>query len=316
MNILTTILLKEDQIEGLLSRNPHINIHTCRSLMDISDEQLQITEVLISYSTGITEDLLRKMPNLKWIQVFSSGVDALPLSSIANRNIRVTNARGAHKVPMAEFAFGLMLQEAKQLLTLYEQQQRNEWNSKIRFEELEGKTVCLLGTGAIGQEIAARCKVFGMRTVGINRSGKQAEHFDCIYQFDAEELPLNEADYLILIAPLTRETENWLGAARLQQLKQEAVLLNLGRGDLVVERDLIHALEEKQFKRAYLDVFQVEPLPQDSPLWKLDNCVITPHVSAISKRYNDRCTAIFIDNVSRYMSRESLINEVNLEAGY
>ncbi|WP_028593732.1 D-2-hydroxyacid dehydrogenase [Paenibacillus assamensis] len=316
MKILTTIRLKEELIEVLLSRYPDINIHTCRSLLDVTEEQLQMTEVLISYSTGLSEELLSKMPNLTWIQVFSSGVDALPLSTIANRNITVTNARGAHKVPMAEFAFGLMLQEAKQLITLHEQQQRNEWNSKIRFEELEGKTVCLFGTGAIGQEIAARCKVFGMKTVGINHSGKQREHFDRIYRFDAEELPLNEADYMILIAPATRETENWLDAAKLRQLKQEAVLLNLGRGELVVEQDLIHALQQKQFKRAYLDVFHVEPLPKNSPLWQLDNCVITPHVSAISSRYNDRCTAIFTENVSRHMSGESLINEVNLEAGY
>ncbi|UHA73488.1 D-2-hydroxyacid dehydrogenase [Paenibacillus sp. 481] len=317
MNVATTIRLKDTLIDTLLSRYPHTNIHTCRSLSEAPDEIFQ-SDVLVTYSSGITERLLDKMPNLKWIQVFSSGVDTMPLSYLAHRNITVTNARGAHKVPMAEFAFGLMLQEAKSFISLYEQQKRGEWGNKLSFGELDGKTVLLLGTGAIGQEIAARAKVFGMKTIGINRSGRAVEHFDAIYQSDADEIPLGDADYVILIAPLTPHSANWLDAAKLKQLNQDAVLINLGRGDLVVEDDLIHALQAQQIKRAYLDVFRVEPLPRESVLWQLDNCIITPHVSAISKRYNERCTGIFVENALRYLegASTSMLNEVNLTDGY
>lgn len=315
MKLLCMVPLQAHLQEKLRQQYPQHEVIMRKKLNEATADELQ-AEVLIAYISQLSAAVINQLPNLRWIQVFSAGVDHLVLDELEARGIIVTNASGAHKVPMSEYAFGVMLQEVKQFIPLYEQQKQSLWNQRLSFEELEGKTVSILGAGSIGQEIARRAKVFGMHTIGVNRSGRPAEGLDVIYVQAEVDQALRAADFVIIVAPLTSETYHWINSDKLNQMKPEVVLINLGRGELIDEAALVESLQKQQLKRAYLDVFQVEPLPAESPLWKLDNCIVTPHISAISARYNERCLAIFMDNMERYMNQEKLINVVEAERGY
>ncbi|MGZ9584431.1 D-2-hydroxyacid dehydrogenase [Paenibacillus marinisediminis] len=315
MDIAITVPLKDEMLQRLQADYPEVCIHKCKSLEDASERALQ-SEVLVAYNSQMKAETLNRMPNLRWIQAFSAGVDNLPLHELEAQSITVTTSSGAHKIPMAEFAFGLMLQEVKSLIPLYQSQQQAQWNRKQTFGELDSMTIAILGTGAIGEEIARRAKVFGMQTIGVNRSGRKVEHFDIIYTQHDTDKALVVADFVIVVAPLTSYTRSWLNENSMRCMKPEAVLMNLGRGELIDEQALILLLQERAIKKAYLDVFQIEPLPADSPLWTLDNCIVTPHISAISERYNERCLSIFMHNLNCYRKQETMMNIVEAERGY
>lgn len=315
MKILCIVPLQAELLQKLREQFPHVEVVKCKKIEEADDAALQ-AEVLMAYISQLNDEVLNRLPKLRWIQVFSAGVDHLALDQLEARGITLTNASGAHKIPMSEYAIGVMLQEVKHYISLYEQQKQSVWNQRLPFGELDGKTVSILGAGSIGQEIAKRAKVFGMHTIGVNRSGREADGIDQMYMQKDVDHALRQADFVILAAPLTKETYHWVNAEKLSQMKHDAVLINLGRGELIDEGALIDCLQEHAIKRAYLDVFQVEPLPVESPLWKLDNCVITPHISAISERYNERCLEIFIHNLQQYMNNEALTNIVEPSIGY
>ena len=315
MNIAILVPLTDDLLHQIRIAYPDAVIHTSKTLDQASDEMLQC-EILIAYNNQLQSIRLDEMKQLRWIQVFTAGVDNLPLNDFEARSIRITTSSGAHKVPMAEFALGCMLQEVKQFIPLYEKQKQSSWYRKLPFDGLEGKTVSVLGAGKIGQEIARRAKVFGMRTIGVNRTGRQVDGFDQLFVQSDVDQALEAADFVIAVTPLTPLTRQWLDASKLGKMKPEAVFINLGRGEVVDEEALIHLLQHRLIKRAYLDVFQNEPLSADSPFWSLDNCIITPHISAISERYNERCLAIFLDNMKRYREGQRLHNLVEATIGY
>lgn len=315
MNVLITVPLGDELMAELREAFPAIQFRINTKFDEASDEDLQ-AEIVVSYNSQLKLEVFPRLTDVKWIHVFSAGVDNLPLQQLEQNRIVVTNSSGAHQVPMSEFAIGIMLNESKRFIPFHEAQKKGEWMKKVKLEELDRKTVAILGTGSIGQEIAKRAKVFGMNTLGVNRSGRQVEGFDHIFTQDQVKDALSRADYVIVVAPLTSSTRNWLTADKLRCMKQDAVFINLGRGELVDENALIQVLQERLIRKAYLDVFQVEPLPADSPIWTLDNCVIYPHISAISDQYNKRCCEIFVHNLHQYIQGGALDNVVEAEHGY
>ncbi|MCW1928455.1 D-2-hydroxyacid dehydrogenase [Bhargavaea beijingensis] len=315
MDVLFLFRIKEHQEEMLRSEFPEI-----RFLFDrkTDDPAIGSSEVIVTYGTDIDESVLDRAKNLKWIMVASAGVEHMPLGRTAELDIRVTNVRGIHKTPMAETMLAHILAYRKKLQDVYAQQSRSEWNKKIRGTELLGSKALILGPGAIGGETGRLLQAFGVRTYGCNRSGRQAEYMDEMVSFDGLLEALPEMDTIISVLPSTQETKRLLGREHFAAMKDTALFLNFGRGDLYEEQVLIEALEKGRPSAAVLDVFETEPLPADSPFWKMKNVTVSPHISALSGKYVERSLEIFIPNLRAYLDGRTgeMINRVDPERGY
>lgn len=265
----------------------------------------------------VKEEIIQNAPQLKWVQALSAGVDFLPLEEIARRGILLTNARGIHQIQMSEFALLLMLQWARRLPLIYRNQQSKRWDPYIPCGELYEKTLGILGPGSIGEAIARKAKAFGMRTLGYNHSGRETPGFDEICS-GAEGLNrvLAESDYLIMLIPSTPETKGFLSLEQFRLMKPSAYFINLARGTVVNEGDLIEALQSGTIAGAALDVFEEEPLSEKSPLWNMDNVTITPHIAGLSPQYMQRASEIVFENIRRFLEGKPLINRVDPAAGY
>lgn len=274
------------------------------------------TEILLA--TGkMSAEMLMQAPRLKWIQTLSAGVDGLPLAYIQERGIRLTNARGIHQIQMSEFALLQMLQWARRADLHYRNQIQHVWGKNVPVGELFGHTVGVIGSGSIGQAIARLCKAFGMQTLGYNRSGKPAAHFDeMLGGTEGLNQLLAESDYVILLLPSTPETRQFLTMEQFKRMKPTACLINLARGTVLNEEHLIEALRTGVIAGASLDVFETEPLPPSSPLWELPNAILTPHVSGLSPHYMARASEIVFENLRNYLEGTPLRNEVDLLSGY
>lgn len=263
--------------------------------------------------------MLEELPQLRWVQCLSAGVDKLPLEDMHKRGIRLTNAKGVHHIQMSEFAMMQMLQWARRADLHFSNQLDKRWGKRVPSGELHGQTVGILGTGSIGQAIAAKAQAFGMRTLGYNTSGRPALHFDAVYHGAGGLLSiLGKSDYVVVILPATEDTQELIGREQLQAMKPSACLVNLARGTVVSEQELIAALQNGTIAGAALDVFEEEPLPPESPLWELPNVLITPHVAGSSPHYMERFAGIVRENFRRMVTEPDgpLHNEVDLSQGY
>ncbi|MDN4608399.1 D-2-hydroxyacid dehydrogenase [Sporosarcina highlanderae] len=314
MNVLFTFKVKAEQMENLTSRFPGVQFEYNN---EIEEAQIDEFEVIVTYGGDISSAVLKKATSLKWLMVASAGVEKMPLSEIAERGIVISNVRGIHKTPMAESVIGHILSLARALPSLYEQQKRKEWNTRVRQTELRGSTAIILGPGAIGSEIGRLLQAFGVRTIGCNHSGRPAESMDETIQFDnlLERLP--EADYVISILPSTAETKYLLDERYFMAMKPTATFMNFGRGDLVKESILIEALKNGEIGHAVLDVYEKEPLEAESELWNLSNVTISPHVSSHSGKYIERALEFFTENLEKWQNGNvELTNLVDPEKGY
>lgn len=279
-------------------------------------EVLQQAEVLVTFGTDLTEDTIEQCQLLKWIMVASAGIEDLPLRSIEERDIFVTTSRGIHKIPMAEFTLGLMLNHVKRFPELGVLEKAETWNKELPLQELAGKEAAILGTGAIGQEIARLCKAFRMITAGVNRSGRSVDEFDRIFQMSELEEAVKEADFVITVLPSTPETSGALQQEHFEAMKQTAAFINIGRGGVVSEHVLLSAINDEEIAHAYLDVFVMEPLPKGHPFWRHENITVTPHISSITKAYIPRAMAIFEHNLLCFKEGGDYQNILDIKKGY
>jgi phosphoglycerate dehydrogenase-like enzyme len=250
---------------------------------------------------------------LRWFHTFSAGVDSPAFQVIIERGALLTNSSGASAPSIAQYVLAMMLDRAKQIDDWREQQKRHEW-TQLSPNELTGQTVGIIGTGAIGGEVARLAKAFRMHTIGMRRSQRKTPHID--EQVTPRRLSqlLKHSDFVVLACPLTKDTEGLIGERELRAMKPTATLINVARGRVVVEGALIRALEEGWIAGACLDVFTFEPLPDSSPLWNLPNVIITPHNSGPSPLNMERAMAIFLDNLARFAAGKRLRNLV-VQAG-
>ncbi|MYL59446.1 D-2-hydroxyacid dehydrogenase, partial [Virgibacillus halodenitrificans] len=196
------------------------------SSMDEASAYLKAAEILVTYGEDLTPELIEHAAQLKWIMVLSAGMDRMPFEAIKAKSILVTNARGIHKTPMAEYAISMLLQVYRQAKTLTEKEKAHEWDRNVRMEELNGKTLLVAGAGAIGQEVARLAKAFQMKTIGLSRSGEQREHFDENYQSTELESLLPETDIVVSVLPSTKETKEFYTYEHFKKLPKHAVFLN------------------------------------------------------------------------------------------
>lgn len=314
MEIVFTFNIKENQEVALKEAFPAAVFQFNKKALDAEVETAQI---LVTYGTDLDEEIIHRAKKLKWIMVASAGVEMMPLETIAARGILVTNARGIHKIPMAESVLAHILALKRAIIPMYLSQQKSEWQPKHRLSELKGSTALILGPGAIGSEIGRLLQAFGVQTIGCNRSGVERPSMDETIVFNNLLDKLPEADFVISVLPSTEDTKLLIRAEHYEAMKETAVFMNFGRGDLLNESELIKALENEVIGHAVLDVFQVEPLPADSPFWSLTNCTVSPHASSYSGKYVERCLEIFHENLGKWMNEDSeFVNEVNLQQGY
>lgn len=316
MHVVLTIKRSTELEEQIQKQFPNVQFTYLNEIKEIG-EMIHAIEVFVTYGEDLNSELIDKMKNLRWIMVMSAGIDKLPVDAIKEKKIIVTNARGIHKIPMAEFVFGYILQHAKQFSLFKQQQEEHVWNRNVKLKEINGSTLLIVGAGAIGSQISQYGKAFGMRTIGINRTGKLNDQFDEIYPIEQLNEILKEADYVVSVLPNTTLTKRIFSREQFLKMKKGSVFVNVGRGNAVDEEALLNALNEGLISHAFLDVFDVEPLREDHPFWDSDKVTITPHLSAISDQYLPRAYDIFMKNLHNYMKQgNEWVNLVDLNRGY
>jgi D-2-hydroxyacid dehydrogenase (NADP+) len=250
--------------------------------------------------------------DLDWIHVVRAGYDEFPLDALRERGIRLTNSTGLHGDSVGETALGFMLQFARRLHRYRDDQTERAWRPPAWDESftLRGESVCVVGLGTLGLGIARRADALGMRVTGVRRTPTPVEHVSTVFTPDELEAAVSDARFVALAVPLTAATEGLVGAAELDAMREDAYLVNVARGGVVDQSALTDALDSGSIAGAGLDVFEEEPLPEDSPLWGMENVVITPHAAAATVDYPDRIAALVRENVRRRDAGESLTNLV------
>lgn len=253
--------------------------------------------------------VLFRLEGLRWFHTFSAGTDSPAFKAMIERGTILTNSAGASAPSIAQYVMGMMLYRARRFGELREQQLRREW-THVRGRDLTGQTAGIIGTGAIGGEVARLAKAFGMRVLGARRSSKRTRYVDEQVPIDELARLLSESDFVVLSCPLTPETERLIGERELRSMKRSATLINVARGKVVDEAALARALQDGWIDGACLDVFTWEPLPEESPLWSMPNVFVTPHNSGISPLNMERAMAIFVENLGRSLAGKKLRNVV------
>jgi len=308
--------LSVEQREWIQQRAPEARILVTQDRDEIEAERDRI-EIA---NEGVPREWLAHMPRLKWYAQYGAGVDwLLRHPDVRDADFLLTNGSGIHAVPISEHIIGMMLALSRQLPKALRQQMQGQWDRSIAETtfELAAKTMVLVGVGAIGERTARLASALGMRVIGVRRNAERgAEGVERMVAPQDLQQVLPEADVLVLTIPLTPETRHMIGAAELSLLKPSAYLINIGRGGTVDQDAMIEALRQGRLAGAGLDVFEQEPLPSDSPLWDMQNVLITPHVSGFTPARAERAWALFSDNLERYLSDRPLCNLVDKQLGY
>ena len=244
-----------------------------------------------------------KFTNLKYIQLTSAGFDRVPMEYINAHGIEIHNAHGVYSIPMAEFAVSGVLQLYKQARFFQKNQSEHKWEKHRGLLELCGKTVCVVGCGSVGTECAKRFKAFDCTVVGIDLFPRETEYFEKILPFEKVDAVIPKTDIMILTVPLTDKTKHLINEDKLALMKFGAVLVNISRGAVVDENALIEALKTK-LRGAVLDVFESEPLMEGSPLWNMDNVILTPHNSFVGDKNGERLSNLININIENYKVKE------------
>ena len=328
--------IPDDAVAALRGRFPDVEV-TRAATREAFDRALPDAEILFSWLHG--RDMLDRATGLRWFHAPSAGVGAFLTPGVLARGPIVTNSRGVHAVPIAEHVMGFLIALARGFRPAMAEQaagamRDDRWESEGGVpRELAGLTLGLFGYGAIGREVARRAASFGMRIIALKRHPERAEAWDpellAALGLPAEDPPvatlfgpgdldrfLSESDAVVVAAPLTPETGGVFDANAFAQMKPGAWFVNVGRGKIHREDDLIAALRAGRLGGAALDVFEGEPLPPESELYRLDNVILTPHVSGLSSGYWGRAMRLFEANLTRDGAGRLLLNRVDLARGY
>jgi phosphoglycerate dehydrogenase-like enzyme len=335
IEVLITLPFPENIVSPLGEISPRLSItvHKAKSADDISAEQWEKTEILY---TNYVLPSAEQAPNLRWIQFHWAGVDHIIDNPLLKQSyIVATTLSGAAAPQMAEYILRMLLALGGHLPDLIAHQQRSEWPEDRwhRFlpRELRNSTVGIVGYGSIGRQVARLLVPFGAFVVATKRDAMHPEDHGYIpegmgdaegdfvhrlYPSLALRSMLKECDFVVITVPKTPETLNLISKEELSVLKPTAYLIDVSRGGIVDHEALIAALKEKKFAGAALDVYPEEPLPEDSPLWKFPNVILSPHISGATHFYDERAMALFAANLERYLAGQQLYNRIDPDRGY
>ena len=298
------------QAAGLADR---VVIHTLAPSAKPSAEQLEQAEVLMTYN--IPPGVLGAMPKLRWAQAMMAGVENWMALPDLPPDLLLTSARGTHEESMPENIIGALLYAAKPYAAAAENQKSAKWVRMVP-EPLTGKTLGILGVGAIGQRVARIAATLGLRVIGTQRRPRPVPDVESVLPAERTDEVLAQSDFVLLLLPATPDTENFIDAARLRRMKPTAWLLNFGRGQLLKDEDLVAAVNEKRIAGAVLDVFRQEPLPAEHPFWKTPGIVVLPHLGGPHPRRDKFVARLFVDNLARFLDGKPLREVVDRRLGY
>ena len=278
-----------------------------------SAEQLARTEALMA--PAVPPGLLPSMPKLRWAQSMTAGVEGWLALPDLPKNLTLTCARGTHTESMPENIMASLFYVAKPLAIAASNKQAGKWVHTVA-QPLTGKTLGILGVGAVAGEVARMAKAFGMTVIGTKRRPEKIANVDEVLPAERTDEVLARSDFLLLLLPATPTTDNFINAERLAKMKPTAWLLNFGRGHLIKDDDLIAAVKDKTIAGAVLDVFRQEPLPAEHPFWKTDGILVLPHIGGPHPQRDRFVAKLFVDNLGRFLDGAPLKEVVDRTAGY
>lgn len=302
----TPMVIEEKHLAMLRDHNPDGEIR----LFETEEEMLASdfdAEILVAWGLLTPNTYCNRCANLKWIQGISAGMEGIMALDKANE-LAVTKMAGIHGAPMSETTMCYILSFLRAFPQLQIHQRKHYWKKPEHPVPTEavGKTVAILGMGAIGSDVARKCKAFDMKVIGCKRTPTPMEYVDEMYSTADMEKVLKQADFVVCLIPHSPESEKTFGAEQFAMMKDTAVFINIGRGAVVDTDAMVEALKNGVIAGAALDALDPEPLPEDHPLWDMENVIVTPHYSASSPYYMDRAFLVICDNLDRYLKGEPL----------
>jgi len=333
IKIVSTVALTESHQNLLRAAAPNVEVvvRQCRTPDDVRELVACNPDAMLGFI--MPNDLAQRAPNLRWVQLLSAGADHA-MGAAKSANFTMTTASGIHATPIAEYTIASMLAYAHGFHQLIRAQLRHEWKRSGfpgTVQELRGQTFGVIGYGSIGRESARMAKALGMRVLALKRDpsnrgddgwcpaglgdpeGVIPEKF---FGPEQREEIVRESDYMTVTLPLTEHTRKFIGAREIAAMRPGAYIVNIGRGEVIDESALIEALKAGKIGGAGLDVFEKEPLPKESPIWDLENVILTPHMSGANRGYLDKACALFADNIRRFAAGQPLLNVVDRLLGY
>lgn len=284
---------------------PEIEFYTEQS-------QCADAEALIGQPDAMTVKILDQLPKLRWLQLFRAGYDMIDMDYIRKRGIHLTNGKDIFSVPISEDVVCKILMHNTNALKYLENKKNRIWDNNLKRTELKGQIIGVIGTGSIATEIAKRLQPFGVKIIGYKRTPVLSmPYFNEVYSGKKGlEYVMKVSDYVVVTADLNKGTYHLINKDNLKLMKETASIINIARGSIINQDDLTEALKNKLISYAGLDVYEVEPLPNDDELWGLDNVYLTPHASALVKNNKARWEEMVIQNIKNFIDNEKLINLV------
>jgi len=308
MNLLILEQRAEEYKKALSPKFPDVVIHAAAQEAEVG-KFIEQTDILMTIR--ISDDLIKKASKLKWIHAITTGVDYIVNLPSLRKEVILTSTRGIHGPQVSEMAFLLMLALNRNFPEVVRNQDKGVWE-RWQGKLLWKKKVGILGVGVIGEEIARKCKAFGMEVFGIDIIKRKLDCVDVFYGPEDIVKVARDVDYLVIVAPRTPETEKIVDSKVLSVMKPTAFLLNLGRGEIIDEEALIRVLKSGKIAGAGLDTYLQEPLPKEHPFWGMKNVIVSPHVAGMSDIYVEQALTIFEENLRRFIKGEkrNLLNLV------
>jgi phosphoglycerate dehydrogenase-like enzyme len=293
--------------------SPRVTVETLPRREQPSEAQLAQTEALLAW--GAPPGLLPRMPNLRWAQALTAGVEGWLSLPDLPPDLTLTCARGTHRESMPENILGALFYLTKPYAACVADQKQSKWTRRVA-TPLTGQTLGILGLGAVGQDVARLAAALGMRVIGTKRNPTPIEGIAQVWPPERIDTVLAQSDFVLLLLPATPQTENLINAERLYQMKPTAWLLNFGRGALIDDADLIAAAGAKRIAGAILDVFRQEPLPPTHPFWTSEGIIVLPHIGGGHPKRDEAVARLFVDNLGRFLEGSPLRETVSRDAGY
>ena len=282
---------------------------------DATPAEAQLARAQILLSAGPPPGMLARMPQLRWVQAMMVGVDPWLARKDLGSSVTLTAARGTHRVQMPENILGAIFHITKKYHQIALAQRDTKWVRSTSVP-IAGKTLGILGLGAIGQELARKAAALEMRVIGTKRTDAVVPHVDQVYPPDAVDEVLGQSDFVVLLLPATEQTRGLIDKSRLAAMKRTGWLINFARGSLIVDADLIEAVTAGTIAGAVLDVFRTEPLPIDHPFWGTPGIHVLPHIGGLHPQRNQLVAELFTANARRYLAGEPLLEVVDRRRGY
>jgi phosphoglycerate dehydrogenase-like enzyme len=335
LKVLITVQFAPELVEKIASVSPRLVVTTIEADLpgDVPEENWLETDILYTHKVLPDPD---QAPDLKWIQFHRAGNEAFMDAPILRKpGLEAASMSGASAPQVAEYVLEMILALGHRLPQVIEHQKRKDWpqDRGVIFQpkELNQSTVGIVGYGSIGRQAAKLLTAFGARVLATKKDARRpaddgyrhagvgdpaGDFLQRLYPAEALNSMLKECDFVVVCVPLTDDTQGLIGEQQLEKMNPSAYLVDVSRGGVVKHADLLSALSEGKIGGAALDVYPEEPLPEDSPLWKMPNVILTPHIAGVSREYNSRAVDLFVANLERYLDKKQLLNRIDLQRGY